>query len=226
MSSILCDSSSLITLVDSCYLDMFYYLNRKYKIDFIIPPYVREEIIEKPLSIKMRAYELSALRMKEAINDNVFIEVDAQTKEETDDLLKIANNIFFVRGKPIHLIDKGETDMLVLASKLNIDTLLIDERTTRLLIEAPFKLKEHLEKELNVNVMMDKKNYDKFKELVKGMKIIRSVEILLLSYELGYFNNINIDKRNIVNASLYKLKYNGCAISFDEIEQIIHHELK
>ena len=219
---ILCDSSSLISLTDSCLLDVVYMFTKEYGLNFIIPPSVEYEIVNRPLSIKMKAYQLSAMRLKEAIKKHVLIKVSADTKEEGKTILDIANHIFFVGGKPIHLIDLGEAEMIALSHRLKINTLFMDERTTRMLIEAPFKLKEHIEKELKTTVMLNKENYNIFEDYTSDMKVVRSVDLVALAYEKGYFRErFEEDDFKAFSASLYKLKYAGCSVSFEDIENYL-----
>ena len=222
MRYILCDSSALISLGDSCMLDVLDLFSKKYSISFIIPKGVRKEIIERPLSIKMKAYQYSAMRLKREILREVISVSKLDTYEEGKELLRIANKIFFAKGKPIHLIDLGEAEMIALAKKLGIPYLLMDERTTRMLIETPFKLKSHLSKELKLNIMLNKKNYLKFSILVENMKVFRSVDLVSLAYKLGYFKDkFGKDAFNSFSAALYKLKYSGCSVSFEEIEEYL-----
>ena len=217
---IICDSSSLISLTEACLLDILYLFSEKYNVDFVIPPSVEEEIVERPLRIEMRAYRLSALRMKKAIKDGVLLKVNADTERDAEFLLKIANSMFFSRGRPIHLIDKGEAEMIALANFLDVNYLLMDERTTRMLIEAPFKLKEHLEEELSSVVMLNKKNYRLFTDYVKNMEVIRSVDLVAVGYSVGYFDGFE-GRKEALSAALYKLKYSGCSVGFDEIERFL-----
>ena len=221
MVMILADSSSLISLTDSCFLDIFHFLNKKKGVELYITPGVEEEIISRPLSIKMKAYALSALRMKRDVEGGQIKKIDANTSELTKRIMDMGNNMFFSRGKPIHLIDLGETDIIASASLLGIKTLLIDERTTRMLIESPFRVKDHLEEELGTSVILNEKNYYSFREIVAPMKVIRSVELLSVAFELGYLDKFGKDKENAFEAALYKIKYSGCAVRFDEIETLI-----
>ncbi len=219
--AVLCDSSVLISLMDSCFGDMFSLIEKKTGVYFYITPGVKLEIVSHPLSIQMKAYELSALRMKALIDKNVLEEINADTEELTKKLMQIGNNIFYARGKPIHLIDLGETDIIATASLLNIKTLLIDERTTRMLIEAPFQLKAHLEDELRTSVYVNQENFREFQKFVEDMHVIRSVELLGIAYKLGYFESFGKDKKKAIEAALYKAKYSGSAVRFDEIEAYV-----
>lgn len=218
---IICDSSSLISLTDSCLVDILYNFTKNYNTAFIIPIGVENEIIKRPLSIKMKAYQFSALRLKKAINDKILLKVNANIKREGQALLNIANNIFFIKNKPMHLIDLGEAEMIALAHRLNIKTVLMDERTTRMLMEAPFRLKEHLEQEINQKISIKEKNYSQFTDLVKNMKVIRSVDLLSVAYSVNYFDKFNSDSKEAFIAALYKLKYSGCSVGFDEIDEFL-----
>ncbi len=219
---ILCDSSSLISLGDACMLDVLSLFSKKYEVNFIIPKGVEKEIVERPLTIKMKAYQYSAMRLKREIEKRILVKVDIDTETEGKKLLKIANSIFFARGRPVHLIDMGEAEMIILAHKLRIRTLLMDERTTRMLIEAPFTLKEHLERELRVNVMLNKENYSYFSDYTKDMRVVRSVDLVALAYKAGYFEEKFGDESfKAFSAALYKLKYSGCSVSFEEIKNYL-----
>jgi predicted nucleic acid-binding protein len=216
---IICDSSSLIALSNNCLLDVLKFFSSK-EVDFVIPKAVSKEIIYRPLSIQMKAYQFSAMRLKRVVDEGVLIEVDAGLTEETKMLVEAANKIFFSRGRPIHILDPGEIEMLILAKRLNADALLVDERTFRLMIEAPFRLKEHLEDELGTAVMINEKNYNYFQSFVSNIPVIRSVELLAVAYEEGFFDNYK-EKKKVLEAVLYAMKYSGCAVSFSDIEKII-----
>jgi hypothetical protein len=167
----------------------------------------------------LRKHLFSAVRIKDAIEDGVIVVVDAKVEDEARRLMNSANNLFYIQGKPIHLIHSGESEMLVLAPRLGIENLLIDERTTRVLIEAPFKLKEHLESEFQVNVMVNKNSFREFSSRVSALKVIRSSELVMLAYECGYFKNFTKLQKEALESALYKMKYSGCSISFDEIHE-------
>lgn len=118
------------------------------------------------------------------------------------------------------MVDLGEADMMALASETDADIVLMDERTTRMLIESPFALKDHMEKEMGVNVMVNKRNFDGFKESAEGLKVIRSSELVAVAYGEGYFSTYSNPKK-MLESSLYSLKYGGCSIGFDEIDEIL-----
>ena len=216
--AVLCDSSSLISLTNSCFIDLLYFFNKRFNVQFIIAPSVKKEIIERPLAISMKAYELSAMRMKRALDDNVLQEVDGESLERAKRIMDLANGMFYAMSKPVHLVDLGEADMIALSQSTGCSLILMDERTTRMLIEAPFRLKEHMEKEMGVSVMVNRRNFDEFKEITGGMKVIRSSELASLAFKAGYFSPFP-NPGKMLEATLYSLKYNGCSIGFDEIDE-------
>ena len=91
--------------------------------------------------------------------------------------------------------------------------IVVDERTTRMLCENPENLRKLLQKKLHTNISANKQNYDYF----KNFRIIRSTELAYLAYKKGFFD---IKDPRILDAVLYGLKYHGCSISEEEIEEI------
>jgi hypothetical protein len=136
---ILCDSGSLISLTAACLDRLLYFFHENYHLRFIIPPSVEYESVRRPLESNLRKYLFSAIRIKNAIDDGVIVKVDADVAARTTKFMDAANNMYFARGKPLRLIQQGETEMVALAKTLGVEYILIDERTTRMLIEAPLK---------------------------------------------------------------------------------------
>jgi len=158
------------------------------------------------------------LRLKRAIEDDVISVVGVdELADESKHLLNIGNAILYARGKPLHLIDLGETEMIVLAREIGAENVLLDERTTRMMIEAPFKLKEHLEEELGVNIMVNKTNLTEFSKYTTGLSAFRSSELLILAYENGFLNKYGEHAKEMLEAALYAFRFSGCSISFNEI---------
>jgi hypothetical protein len=218
---VIVDSGVLISLTSGCLDNLLYFYHEKFGLRFIIPPSVEREVIGRPLNEKIKKYLFSALRIKNAIDDGVVVVVDAKLEAKTKELMQTANNLFFVRGKPIRLIHMGEAEMLVLAKELGVEYLLMDERTTRMLIEAPIPLKKHLEEEFNVNVMVNKKNLQSLVSQISPLRTIRTSELVMLAYEKGYFKNFNNMHKDVLEAALFKVKYSGCSIGFGEIKEYL-----
>ncbi len=219
---LVCDTSSFISLTSSCLLEIIYFLTEKCKVRFIIPPGVEDEAILYPMSKGIKKYLFSAIRIKDAINDGVIIRTEEErTVLEAELIMKLANNLFYMRGKPITLIQRGESEMLALALELDVKNILVDERTTRLLIEAPFKLKDHMEEEFGVNVMVNRHNMEELSKRIGNMSVIRSSELVILAYEYGFFDKYQNMEKTALEAALYRIKFSGCSIGFGEIEQCL-----
>lgn len=222
---IVCDSGSLITFTSSCTCDLLYFFNKKFGFQFVIPPGVEEETVLYPLRKGIKKHMQSALRLKRAIEDGVLAVVGVDDiARERERLLDIGNNILYVRGKPIHLVDIGETETIALAKETGAQTILMDERTTRMLIEAPFRLKEHLEEELRINIMVNKTNLAEFSKYSKGLTVLRSSELLVLAYENGFFSKYGDLEKEMLEATLYAFRFSGCSISFGEITSYVRWE--
>lgn len=219
--AIIFDASPLISIAMNGLLPEFRRLKEQFDGKFLITKEVKGEIIDRP--IKIKRFELEALKLQELINDGIleFPEEygikEADITAETNKLLELANETFFEKNNSIHLIDLGETSALILSkelSKRKVDNVLaIDERTTRMLCEKPENLKRLLQKKLHLKVTIKKENLEKF----KGFKIIRSSELMYLAYKKGL---TKIKNKKVLDAILYSLKYKGCAISTDEIEKM------
>ena len=217
--SMVCDSSSLISLTDSCFMHVMYFLRKKFKGAFIIPPSVEYECVTHPMSMKMHA--MHALRLKRAIKDGTIEVVQVPDSKETQELRFLANNLFYASGTPLQLIQAGETEMLALARQVGVQNMLVDERTVRMLAEDPESLRIHLEEEFHRPITTNEENLSSFSRLTKGFRFFRSSELLLLAYEKGYFADYGELEKDAVEAALYKLKYSGCAVGFSEIGEYV-----
>ena len=218
---IIFDASSIISLAMNGLYEEFKKLKKEFKGKFIIPREVREETIEKPMNIKK--FELEAIKINQLLKDKIIempesIGIDSNeiTKKTKEDM-KIANSCFSSDKKDIHLIDLGETACLVLSRILNKEgiknVVVIDERTTRNLIEFSKELKKFLEKKLHTKLKENKKNLSYF----RGIKLIRSCEIVFMMWKKGF---VKPKSKKTLGALLYGVKYRGCSISKDEISEI------
>jgi hypothetical protein len=216
---ILCDSGSFISLTTACLDRVLYFLTERFGVRFVVPPSVVQETVRRPLDSGLKTYYLSAIKIKNAIKDGVIVPVDAGVASRKDRILSRANGIFFAKGRPLQLIHEGEAEMLALAGEIGVKDIMIDERTTRMLIEAPFSLKDHLSEEFGVNIMVDKKALTDFGSFTNGMSAMRSSELVVIAYENGFFDHFGELKRDALEAALYKVKFSGCSLRFDEIEE-------
>jgi len=217
--SMVCDSSALISLTDSCFMHALYFLKKKYSGSFIIPPSVEYECVTHPMSMKMHA--LHALRIKRAIKDGTIDVVQLTDSKEVQEIKWLGNNFFYASGTPLRLIQEGEIEMLALARQAGVQNMLVDERTVRMLVEDPETLRIHLEDEFHRPITVNEENLSSFSRLTKGFRFFRSSELLLLAYEKGYFADYGELEKDAIEAALYKLKYSGCAVGFSEIGEYV-----
>lgn len=218
MKTLVLDAGPVISLVTDNLLWILEELKKKFKVNFVIGKAVRTELVENALKIRRFMFE------------GMFI--DSYIKKETIKLTSndlnyklefYANNIFLADGQPLQLLHKGEIESLLLCKKLNADALVIDERTTRLLIEDYERLRQLLEKKLECKIKINKENLDNFLEEVKDIKIIRSAELLFIAYESGLFDNYknSFKKKDLLNGILWGTKLRGCSISEEEIKTVV-----
>ena len=221
MKVLIFDSGSLISLSMNGLLEELKKLKKIFNGEFIITKEVKKEVVDEPIKIKM--YELEALKIQNLINEgclNMPEKIGIQDKEITNlmfKLMNLANTMFIGNGNEIQLIHQGETSCLALNKILNNkkikNVLVVDERTLRMLVEKPENLKQLLEKKLHANIKLKESNLKEF----KGAKIIRSTELMYVAYKK---NLIKLNGKEVLDALLYALKFKGCAISSEEIEEI------
>jgi len=220
--AIIFDSSTIISLAMNGLLGKIRDLKGIFKGNFFITKEIKEEVIDRPLNVKR--FELEALRVKKLLDQGVLqlpssIGIsDEEITQKTNKMVEIANDMFTSRGESIKLIHSGEASCLAL-SRILLDkkiphVIAIDERTARMLGEKPEKLKELLEKKLNIKVSLKKDDFKYF----RGFKFIRSAELLYVIWKKG-LTELKGGKM-VLDAFLYAVKFKGCAISDDEIAEI------
>lgn len=219
---IIFDASTIISISMNGLIPEFKKLKETFNGKFIVPQDVKNELVEN--AIKIKRFELEALRSKQLIDQGI-LELpesigisEKEISRKTFEFLELANEMFITNKKEINLIQKGEAACLALSrilDKKGINNLIaIDERTTRMLIEKPQNLKSLLERKMHTKVAFKRDNFKDF----KGFKVIRSSELIYVAYKKGIVGLK--DKGKLLDALLYALKYKGCAISHEEIEEI------
>lgn len=224
MNELVFDASSIISVSENCLMRVLKKLSFKAKGSFIIPEMVEVEVVERPLSIKR--FELNALRVKKAIEEG-WLKVYRDTEElkgMSERIESMTNNIFFKERKPIRLIHAGEAGSLALHKLLNASVLVIDERTTRDLLEKPGRFHERLEKNYGKKVFFDSKKLIELKKLLGRIRIVRSSELMIEAFDHGLFKDELKEDPKTIEAVLLALKFNGCAISFSEINNYLKGE--
>jgi len=220
MKALFFDSGPIISMTMNNLLWIFEPLKKKFGGDFLITKGVKNELIDKPLKIKRFEYE--AIQISKLVDDGI-LKVWQEAAKKKEVLLKLANASFKTQGKWIRIVQDAEVEILAMACGFGCDVV-IDERTVRLLIEDPGNLRELLEKRLNRNVTMDKKNVERFRDEVSEVKIIRSIELVAIAFELGLFNHmvpkIKNGKSVLLDAVMWGVKLDGCAVTRAEINEL------
>jgi len=221
MAAIVFDSSSLISLSQSCLIKAVKGLAESGNASFAVPQSVFFEAVQRPLQIKR--FELNALRLKKAVQDNwISVEkLDSEHAGLTKEIEETANSMFYLNGRAIRLIQRGEAEALALTKQLSSKLLVIDERTTRTIIENPTQLKAIIERRRHKRVKMDGKKANRLREIFSGLSMARSVEIIALAFEKGLLEEELPKGKQALEASLYAVKFAGCAVSGMEIEKFL-----
>jgi predicted nucleic acid-binding protein len=222
MKALVFDAGPIISFALNGLLELLPFLKENYGGEFYISNAVKTEVIDKPLQTKKYGFE--ALRIAKLLkHKHIEIHDTADYSHETTIITSLANSIFSINGKPLKILDLGEIDSLVLAKNINAEAVVVDERTTRMLIENPRRLHNMLEKRFHSKVIVDKIKLKEFANHFSTIKIIRSVELALIGVDKGFFDDMLSyqSKPEVVKSLLWALKLNGCAISEKDIGCLI-----
>lgn len=218
MNTIACDSSALISLAETCNIDALSFLKEKTGTSFIIPPSVKDEIISNPM--RVRKYVFSAMRLRKVLNDGVLRVVSSPSLiADSRKILEEANKLFSSGNKNLPILQEGEAQCLALFSSAKIAGLLVDEKTTRLLIEKPEKLRDVMQAEYRQKVEMNETALASLRKRFSNIAVIRSAELLAVGAKYGFFQNYKSDANDAFHASLFALRSSGCSISTGELDE-------
>lgn len=225
MKSIVFDTSAIISLATNNLLWTLKPLKEKFNGSFIISDEVKKEVYDNP--IRGKKFKLEAVQIMELINAGVLeVKYEESVKSKAMELANLANNIFKTKGESIRIVHLGEIESLALAIKLKSDALVIDERTTRVIVEDPRSLADFLSKKFHTKIHIDEYNLEVWRKLIIELNVTRSAELMTVAYELGVLDNylpkkISRDsKETLLDGLLWGVKLRGCAISVIEIEKI------
>jgi predicted nucleic acid-binding protein len=118
------------------------------------------------------------------------------------------------------LIQDGESETLALLRQLNAKILVIDERNTRMLVEDIKGLQSYIEMKIG-RIIPDEKKIRQLQELLAGIRICRSTELIALAFEQGFLGEELEQNRESLEAALYAVKFSGCAVSDREIQEFL-----
>ncbi len=229
MRALLFDAGPIISLTTNNLLWLLEPLKERFKGEFYLTEGVCKELIEKPLRTKKFKFE--ALQVQHMIEKGVLKVIkNGKIRGKAEQLLDLANSIFYVRGNPMRALQLGELESLAAAKVMSIPYMVVDERVTRLLLENPGQLEELLEKRLHADVHVKSAMLAKLHKEVEGVKLIRSFELVTIAYELGlldgYLVKIPDARKQLLQAVLWGIKLNGCSAGQREIDEVVNLELK
>ncbi len=226
------DAGPIISLTMNDLVWTLEQLKSKFGGEFYISRAVKEELVDKPFNTKRFKFE--ALQVLRYITKDVIKVVgNDEIKAKAEYLLDLANHCFMAKGQFITLVHYGEMEALAAAILLKAVALVVDERTLRYLIDKPEMLCGRMRHKLHTRVEIDKQNMQRFRSEVDGLRVIRSVELITIAYEQGLLDLYITDKekkilpdirKNLLDSTLWAVKLNGCAVSEDEINQIVKFE--
>lgn len=221
------DAGPIISLVMSRVAWILPELKKKFGGKFYITPAVQRELVERPLSVKR--YEFEALQVMKFIREGVLEIYTNVPQKKVDELKKVANSSFTIRGKPLDIIQSGEMESVASALALKV-AVVMDERTLRLFIENSPELQGILEYRFSQKIQSDKVKIKQFSAQLQGIPIIRSTELVGVAYRLGLLDGFvppgKDGKETLLDAVLWATKYNGCAITEHEIEEMKEYLLE
>lgn len=218
MKLLIFDSGPLINLSMNGLLPLLEKLKANFKGKFLITSPVQLEVCERPSHIPQ--FEWGALSIENLIEKGILEspsaikvnlqELQARTKEATN----CANNSFRADNHWITIVSEAEMSCIALAQiakKQGHDPLLvIDERTARLLCEAPENIERLMASKLHRPVAMERRCATEFKNLA----CIRSSELVYVAYKKGL---LSLKNPKTLEALIYATKFKGAAISWEEI---------
>ena len=229
MKSLIFDAGPVISLATNNLLWIIEPLKERFGGKFYITEAVKRELVDRPLETKKFKFE--AIQVEKLIENGTLEIVDnGFIRLETPKLLNLANEIFKAYNNYIKIVHFAEISVIAAAIGLNADAIVLDEKTTRFLIENPKMIVEILRKTLHVPISINENNLKEFKNTVRNIKAIRSIELVTIAYEQGILNSfitkIPDARKNLLESVLWGVKLNGCAVSKEEIEQIVKLETK
>ncbi|MBI4361398.1 hypothetical protein HY572_06545 [Candidatus Micrarchaeota archaeon] len=212
-----CDSSTLISLGETCTLGALTFLKEKTGARFLVPPAVVFESMQHPEQIKR--YAFSGYKIQHQLEAGV-LEATPPTKnleQNAREILGQANRVFSVNKKPLKVLQIGEAECLAAYNAEAAKGVLVDEKTTRLFIEDPTLLKESLSAEYHRPVEVNRDAWEAVRKFTGGMVAVRSTEILAMAYEYGFFDGYQQNAANAFHSALYALRNAGCSITSHEL---------
>lgn len=228
MKSMVFDTGPIISLTVNNLLWLLEPLQKRFKGEFYITKAIEAELIKRPLESKRFKFE--ALQVLQHIrNGNLRVVGNSEIHSKALRLLSLANQSFKAYNHYISIVSYAEMEVLAAALHLDSSALVVDERTTRVLVERPLLLRKILGRKLHTHMEVHNGNIREFQKEAK-IRVLRSVELVTIAYEMGlldeYIAEIPNPRRTLLESVLWGVKLNGCAVSVSEIEEILRLEVK
>jgi len=221
------DAGPVISLVMSRLTFIIPELKKHYGGKFYITPAVKKELVDRPLTIKRFRFE--ALQVMRLIREGVLEVYENVPQDHVNKLIDLANSSFKINDKFLEIIQSGEMESVACALQEEA-TVVMDERTLRLFIENNKEMSHLLGIRFKKKVDSDASKVNQFSTFLKKINIIRSIELAGVAYQLGlldpYIPKLKNGKETLLDAVLWTVKFNGCAVTEHEIEEIKAYLLK
>jgi hypothetical protein len=234
MKRIFFDAGPIISLTMTNLLWLLDPLKSQFKGEFCITPSVKEELIDRPFETKRFKFE--AIQVLQYLSKGTLKVIsNEKIDEKARDLLSLANRCYRAKGSDISIVHLGEMETIAAALLLGADAVVIDERTTRYIIDKPERLARRMGDKLHTKVDVDKQALSELKRALGNLHLIRSTELVAIAFEHGlldfYISGgeekvIKDFRKNLLESAIWGLKINGCAISDSEIDDMVKFELK
>ncbi len=228
-ATIILDSGPVISLALNNLLWVLAKTKKEYNLKFYMTEAVKSELVDHPLTIKR--FQFEALQIMKLIREEVIEVVNhPRLKEKTLSLLDIANNSFSAKDHDLTLVHFAEVSAISAALLFDAEAMMIDERTTRYLLERPERLRLMLNHKLHTPIEINKEKLSILKKETRNIRFIRSAEFIAVCFEKGlldeYLPNLPDSKKMLLDSLIWGLKMNGCAISEKDLNLLINIEMK
>ncbi|MDD3263886.1 MAG: hypothetical protein PHT94_03245 [Candidatus Nanoarchaeia archaeon] len=224
MRNVFLDSGPIITLATNNLLHLFEDYKKNNELEFYITPEVKKEVVDNP--IKTKKFRLEAYQVLELIKKDI-IKIIKITKEDellTNRLINDINKIYSANAKDVFIAHRGEIEIVAVALNRGKSTLVVDERTTRQLVENPILIANRMENKLHTKIHIDYKLMEDIHKELSFLKVLRSVDLVSRAVELNYFKNFYDNKKTgkeFLEGMLWACKLKGCAVMDLEIDEYL-----
>lgn len=143
------------------------------------------------------------------------------TREYCAKAAQWSNRMFFANSHPLELLQAGELEALAVYKDMSADALAIDERTCRMMLEDPMRLRSLISKRHDQKIDADSAAVRAFGDFFGRPVVVRSCDLLALCFEQGLFEDDLVSSKQGVEAALWAVKFAGCAVSGAEIDSFL-----